>query len=311
MKRFGKMVLVLLLCGLCFSTVAFAEGHGKGGKMLIGYTGFAPTLPFSVSISRGVQDKCKELGYEFVVLSPAETKAELQVQALDNAIIKGLDGLVIMPIDARALGPSLDAAQKKGIPVVVVDAVVNHPSVLAFIGTDNLEAARMAGRYIVEKTKAKGDLLLIAGQIGHPNGDKRLKGVKEVCEAAGMKVTVRPTDWMTDRAMQYATDELQANPKISAIFSSWDPGALAVKQAAKSLGLLDKVIIVGFDGDLSALKAIKAGEILATTRQQPYLMGQSGVDVLSKVFAGKKDYLKEVLIPGEMIDKSNVDKYLQ
>jgi len=29
------------------------------------------------------------------------------------------------------------------------------------------------------------------------------------------------------------------------------------------------------------------------------------------VFAGKKDYLKEVLIPGEMIDKSNVDKYLQ
>jgi len=311
MSRIAKVALVVVLCALCLSTFAFGAGHGKNGKMLIGYTGFAPTLIFSYNINKGVEDKCKELGYEYVSLMPAETKAELQVQALDNAVIKGLDGLVIMPVDARALGPSLDAAQAKGIPVVVVDATVNHPSVLAFIGTDNLEAARMAGRYIVDRTKGKGDLLLIGGQVGHPNGDKRAKGVREVCEAAGMKVTFRPTDWDTDRAMQYATDDLQANPKISAVFSAWDPGALAVKQAAKSLGLLDKIIIVGFDGDLANLKAIKAGEITATTRQQPYVMGQAAVEVLKKVFAGSKDYKKEVLIPGEMIDASNVDKYLQ
>jgi ribose transport system substrate-binding protein len=135
--------------------------------------------------------------------------------------------------------------------------------------------------------------------------------VREVAEAAGMKVTFRPTDWDTDRAMQYATDDLQANPRITAVFSAWDPGALAVKQAAKSLGLLNKLIIVGFDGDMANLKAIKAGEITATARQQPYIMGQSAVEVLKKVFAGKTDYAKEVLIPGEMIDKTNVDKFLQ
>ncbi len=147
MGRIGKVTLVVVLCALCLSTFAFgAPGHGKNGKMLIGYTGFAPTLIFSYNINKGVEDKCKELGYEFVPLMPAETKAELQVQALDNAVIKGLDGLVIMPIDARALGPSLDAAQAKKIPVVVVDAWVTHPAVLAFIGTDNLDAARMAGR---------------------------------------------------------------------------------------------------------------------------------------------------------------------
>jgi DNA-binding LacI/PurR family transcriptional regulator len=101
--------------------------------MLIGYTGFAPTLIFSWNLARGVEEKCKELGYEFVSLMPSETKAELQVQALDNAIIKGLDGLVIMPVDARALGPSLDAAQKKGIRLCR-RCHCNHPSV-AFIGT--------------------------------------------------------------------------------------------------------------------------------------------------------------------------------
>ncbi|MGA2479977.1 MAG: hypothetical protein ABSG63_14595, partial [Spirochaetia bacterium] len=82
MGRIAKMVLVLVLVGMCLSTFAFAAGHGKGGKMLIGYTGFAQTLIFSFNINKGVEDKCKELGYEYVSLMPAETKAELQVQAL-------------------------------------------------------------------------------------------------------------------------------------------------------------------------------------------------------------------------------------
>jgi ribose transport system substrate-binding protein len=126
-----------------------------------------------------------------------------------------------------------------------------------------------------------------------------------------MKVIVRPTDWDTAKAMQFAQDELQANKNISAIFSCWDPGALAAKQAAKTLGLLDKLIIVGFDGDQSVYRAIKAGEITATARQQPYLMGQEGTELMSKIFAGETDFPKETLVPGEMVDITNVDKYLE
>ena len=81
MSRIGKVALVVVLCALCLSSFAFGAGHGKNGKMLIGYTGFAPTLIFSYNINKGVEDKCKELGYEYVSLMPAETKAELQAIA--------------------------------------------------------------------------------------------------------------------------------------------------------------------------------------------------------------------------------------
>ena len=73
------------------------------------------------------------------------------MQGLDNAIIKGVDGIVMSPIDARALGNTFDMAQKKGIPIIVIDAPVNHPAVRGFFGTDNLAAAQGAGRYIVEQ----------------------------------------------------------------------------------------------------------------------------------------------------------------
>jgi ribose transport system substrate-binding protein len=316
MNKTGRIVLALLVCGLFVCSLAFATGGAEGAKAagkkkVIAYTGFAQTLPFFIELGKGVEDKCKELGFEYLNVSPAESNAELQVQGLDNAIIKGVDGIVMSPFDARALGNTFDMAQKKGIPIIVIDAPVNHPAVRGFFGTDNLAAAQGAGRYIVEKTKAKGDLLLLGGQIGHPNGDKRLKGVKDTCEAAGMKVIVRPTDWDTAKAMQFAMDELQHDPNISAIFSCWDPGALAAKQAAKTLGLLEKLIIVGFDGDQSVYRAIKAGEITATARQQPYLMGQQGTEMMAKIFAGRSDFPKETLVPGEMVDITNVDKYLK
>ena len=209
MKKTGRIVLALLVSSLFVCSLVFAAGGGEGAKSegkrkLIAYTGFAPTLPFFIELGKGVEDKCKELGFDFTNVSPAETKPELQVQGLENAIIKGVDGIVMSPIDARALKNPFDMALKKKIPIIVVDAPVDHPAAIAFFGTDNLAAAQGAGRYIVEKTKAKGDLLLLGGQIGHPNGDKRLKGVKETCEAAGMKVIVRPTDWDTAKAMQFA-----------------------------------------------------------------------------------------------------------
>ena len=124
-----------------------------------------------------------------------------------------------------------------------------------------------------------------------------------------MKVIVRPTDWDTAKAMQFAMDELQADKNMSAIFSCWDPGALAAKQAAKTLGLLDKLIIVGFDGDQSSTAPSRQGRL--RPRQQPYLMGQMGTEMMAKIFAGNGAIPKETLVPGEMVDITNVDKYLK
>ena len=231
----------------------------------------------------------------------------MQVHAIENALIKGIDGIVMAPIDARPWKPTFDKAQKMGIPVVIIDAPIDHPVVKSYVGTDNLEAARLGGRYIVDITGGKGEVLLIGGEVGHPNGDKRAKGVREVCEAAGMKVTFRPADWNSDKAMQIAQDELSANKNYSVVFSAWDPGALAAKQAAKAIGILDDIFIVGFDGNDANYRAIKDGEITATVRQQPHLMGTEGVEIITKIFNGDTDFPAEKLIPGQVIDKSNVD----
>jgi ribose transport system substrate-binding protein len=95
-----------------------------------------------------------------------------------------------------------------------------------------------------------------------------------------------------------------------AVFGCWDPGALAGLAAVKQRGLLGKVKVFGFDGLPSALKSIKDGELVATVKQDNKQMAQVIVRSCVAQIKGQPS-VKKLLIDGFVIDKSNVDKYMQ
>jgi ribose transport system substrate-binding protein len=74
--------------------------------------------------------------------------------------------------------------------------------------------------------------------------------------------------------------------------------------------MVDQVILVGFDGLPAALKAIKAGEMNATVKQDAARMGAEGVDLALRVMAGQEvpDFIP---IDGILITIDNVDEFLQ
>ena len=85
--------------------------------------------------------------------------------------------------------------------------------------------------------------------------------------------------------MNVATNILQANPDVQAIFAHNDEMALGAIQAAKSAG--KTIFIVGFDGTADADKAVKDGTLAATIAQQPDQMGKIAIDTAQKVIKGE------------------------
>lgn len=79
---------------------------------------------------------------------------------------------------------------------------------------------------------------------------------------------------------------LQANPDIKAVFAHNDEMALGAIEAINSSG--KDIMVIGFDGNDDALKAIKAGKMEATVAQQPDLIGKLAVDAGRDVIQGKK-----------------------
>lgn len=84
---------------------------------------------------------------------------------------------------------------------------------------------------------------------------------------------------------------------------------MSAKAVVKDKGMLDDIVIVGFDGNPANLKAIAAGEIEATVKQDNDLMGYKSVEILLDIINGKsvEDFYP---IDGFILDASNVADYL-
>ncbi len=314
MSKRTRVLLLVLAVLLCASGMAFAGGGGEkpaGGKISIAYTGYPGGLtPFWAQMAQYVKEEAAALGVDFVDLSPTVADAAQQKDSVDNAINRGVQGIIIGAIDNRAFGESLKRAAEKKIVCVAVDTAIDDPQITALAQTDNLSSARVLGQYIVDKTPTKGKVLILGGTLGHQTGDARRDGVRQVVEANGFEVIFRACDWDDGKALETATNELSANPDIVAVFGCWDPGALAGLAAVKQRGLLGKVKVYGFDGLPPALKSIKDGELTATIKQDNKQMAQVIVRSVVAQIKGEQG-VKKLLIDGFVIDKANVDKYMQ
>jgi ribose transport system substrate-binding protein len=109
-------------------------------------------------------------------------------------------------------------------------------------------------------------------------------------------------------------DILSAHPDVAGVFSCNDPMAVGAAQAISDSGKSGQkdIFVIGFNGDLIALQAIKAGQMLATVQQVPYEMGKKTVDLALQLSAGKTIAFddatnREIHVPVNMIDSSNVD----
>ena len=281
-----------------------------GKQKTIVFVGYSSSNPFWLTLKEGAAAGAKEGGAKLVDLTYVKPDIQKQCEAIQSAILQKPDGLVIGAVDSRGLGEPFKQAHEAGIPIVTVDTRVADPEVKCHIATDNLKAARLAGEYIVKHTGGNGKLLILGGTPGSQTAEDRRKGVEDVCKQAGMEIIFRPANWDGAKANEITQNELSANPDLAAIFAACDPMIVTAKEAVKSADKLGKVLLVGFDAIDACLKAIKAGEIDATVRQDPFRMGHDGVLMMLDSLAGKQ-VPKDIPIEAVVVDKSNVGRYLK
>jgi ribose transport system substrate-binding protein len=276
----------------------------------IAFSGFSMTNEFWLTLGRAAEARAEELGVNFLNLTSEVQDAEAQKAAVDTAITQGVDAIIVGAADSRGWEDSFDKAEAAGIPIITVDTAIEDDYVSSLIQTDNLTAAGLAGDYICEQTGGQGKALVVGGSVGHQTGDARKNGVEEKLNACGMEVIGDWGNWEEAKAAEIAQNVLTANPDINAVFVAHDPGAVAALSVIKQKDLLDQVILVGFDAIPIALKAIEAGEMEATVRQDPARMGREGVELAVKVIQGE-DVPEFTPIDGLLITSDNVAEFLE
>lgn len=292
--------------------LAWLGGANADEKIKIGFSQGTMESAWRVNMVEGNR-KWAEANLPDVelIITNGENQASKQVSDVESLIAQNVKTLIISPVTADALTPVVKQAMDAGISVVTLDRKVNT-DVTLHIGADNKLIGKTAGEFVCKTLGGKGNVIEIQGTAGASatvdRHDEFHKVLAEQCP--DMKVVAdQVCNYVREPAIKFMEDMLQRfKPgEIQLVYAHNDDMALGAVTALEAAGRLDEVKVVGIDGENAAYDAIKAGKMVATFTY--HFVAPEGVQYGYKIAKGEK-LDKEIILPTNQIDASNVDQWI-
>ena len=267
---------------------------------------------FWQNVRKGAETAGKDMGdkYKVTFQGPeAETAIDAQVNMVDNAVNRGVAGIVLAASDPVALVPAVKKAYESGIPVVLIDSGLNSDGKYyqSFLATDNRAAGKLAAEKLLAKVKS-GKVAVMSFTQGAASAIERTGGFIDEVKAKTDYKLIGPyySDSEMVKALNQTEDVLGSNPDIAAIFGANEPTAVGMARAVKQKGFAGKIVAVGFDGNSDLQNFVRDGTLDGIVVQSSYQMGYKGIDTIGKLIKGEK--VEKFIDTGVVyVTKDNID----
>ena len=285
-----------VIAGLLASVVLAAwQGHALAqDKGEIGYVGFDVNTSFLSTFAKEVEGAIKAAGYT-PRLAHSDSDASKQANQANILVSSGVKGLLIDPVDAKAIVPVIKRAVAQGVTVVPVDGAAAGGPIPVQVATDNYGAGAMACKIIGDRIKGKGTVLNLQGALDNQAAQGRTKGFTD-CMAKdypGVKVASQPFNWSSEVCARVAQTEMTTN-QVEGVFSAAAQCLTPVMTILKKQGRLHKVTEEGhipfvvIDGTPNELDAVREGYLTASIAQPLGDIAKYGVGYVIKAMSGEK-----------------------
>ncbi|MDO4454272.1 MAG: substrate-binding domain-containing protein [Eubacteriales bacterium] len=317
MKK-GIMILLVLFLTVNAAIFGTMEEHIKIEEEKPRVTLIAPFAneAYWGSMANGVTKAGNDLGISTKCVGFTKMETEKQIQAIESAIYAKVDGIVTAGIgesdEVRAL---LEKADKEGIRVVLVDSDMEEVQKLCYIGTDNYEAGKMAGKDIIEITGGKGKMAVIVSKMEAQNQKERMEGFQEAIAPYPELKIIKILEGNSDVRIlnERISQMLEEEQDLTAVFCAEGYGATSIAQIIKDAeGEYDDVKVVGFGVSELKREDIENGILYSTIYQNSYEMGYRAVKAIKNSMEDKEvlpvDYTEIKSIKKENIDEMEINK---
>ena len=288
-------LLAVIAIGLSLSAPARAQNAGGGEKKRIAVIPKGTTHVFWKSVEAGAKKAGEELGVEIIWKGPLkENDRSQQIQVVQQFVSQGVSGIVLAPLDYKALVGPVKASQEKKIPVVIFDSGLDGKpgtDFVSFVATNNLKGGEMGGKELGRLLGDKGKVVVLRYQAGSASTDEREKGFLDAVKAA-KEISVisdnRYAGATAGEAKSQALNMLDDIRKADGVFCPNESSTLGMLLALRQEGLAGKIKFVGFDASPPLVEALQKGEIHALVVQNPRKMGYLGVKTIVAHINGEK-----------------------
>ena len=199
----------------------------------VGLVGVDMTDPFFPAMAEGIQNAARETG-RTMFFACNDGDPQRQAEVFRSLLSHAVDGVIVFPAPGSI--EQLTAYARRGMPLVIVDDIVEFPN-LASVSFDLEDGATKAAQHLLATGRRK--IGMIGSEITVPRTRRRERGFYQAFENApeGSQlpelVRVQPTVSGGANGLQQL---LERQPGLDGIFAYNDLMAVGAMRAAQSVG---------------------------------------------------------------------------
>src|SRR5256885_9842704 len=181
-KRIMRKTIVSLICLTLIIVVGCNRSEPGGKKLTIAVIPKGTSHEFWKSIHAGAVKAARELstpGAEVEVIWKGplrEDDREMQIQVVEGFASQGVNGIVLAPLDNRALARPVEEAKTAGVPTVIIDSALESQAIVSFVATDNRKGGMLGADRLGELMGGKGKVILLRYAEGSASTEEREAG---------------------------------------------------------------------------------------------------------------------------------------
>ena len=214
-----------------------------------------------------------------------EDDREQQVQVVEGFASQGVQGIILAPLDDRALVRPVEEAKSAGIPTIIIDSGLQTDSIVSFVATDNYKGGELGADRIAQLLGGKGKVLVLRYAEGSASTTERERGFLEKMKSAYPNITIVSSDQYagtTRETAKRAAENLlnRFGGDLQGIFTANESSTVGMLLALQDMGKAGKIRFVGFDASALLVNAMRQKQLDGVAVQNPMKMGYLGVKMM-------------------------------
>src|SRR6266576_2209547 len=291
-----KIILWSLVLILISATACNRAKNSK--KLTIAVIPKGTSHEFWKSIHAGAVKAARELstpGAEVEVIWKGplrEDDREQQIQVVEGFASQGVNGIVLAPLDNRALARPVEEAKTANVPTVIIDSAIESQSIVSFVATDNRKGGMLGADRLGELLGGKGKVILLRYAEGSASTEEREAGFLQEMKQKYPSIELISSDQYagaTRDTAKRASENLlnKFGDDVQGIFCPNESTTAGMLSALQDIGKAGKVMFVGFDTSQTFVDAMRAKQLHGIVVQNPCKMGYHGVRTMVESLQGK------------------------